>query len=87
MTRHRDQPRAAADTRRAGALWAAIVAASTLIATTEDPAPHGSLLYAIQVDDRTCVIGYLNRVPLGMSGPSTSRKSSGRCPGPVTATP
>lgn len=38
------------------------------IATTEDAAPHGSLLYAIQVDDRTCVIGYLNRVPLGLSG-------------------
>lgn len=43
-------------------------AAFARIATTEDPAPHGSLLYAIQVDDRTCVIGYLNRVPLGLSG-------------------
>ncbi|MBB5959834.1 hypothetical protein FHS29_006455 [Saccharothrix tamanrassetensis] len=58
-----DVDRLSQDTAREG-----FSRSSARIADDDDPAPEGSLLYAIQVDDQTCVIGYLRQVPSGLSG-------------------
>ncbi|WP_433272672.1 hypothetical protein ACQPZF_17005 [Actinosynnema sp. CS-041913] len=67
---HEPRPPAQADADRLirDASAAGFDRTSARVADNDDPAPVGSLLYAIQIDDHICIVGYLRQVPSGLKG-------------------
>lgn len=51
------------------------------VARGSDPAPHGSLLFAVEVGVQSCVIGYMREVPFGYGSSlaMTGRLPDGHC--------
>ncbi len=60
--------RADADRFTQDATGAGFTRTTARVADNDDPAPTGSLLYAVQVDDNTCAIGYMLHIPQGAGG-------------------